>query len=155
LSPNLELSWAKDHQYEERYMRKFQMILLALVTVLSTSCATIVNGKKESVTIRTTPSGAKVLAGTQRCYSPCTLELNRGQNYTITLIKKGYQNQEIELNGKELDGWLWGNIVLGGLIGLAVDFGSGSAYSFEKDNYQFPMKRGASRDIASDDQYMN
>lgn len=26
------------------------------------------------------------------------------------------------------NGWIWGNILVGGIIGLAIDFGTGAAY---------------------------
>ncbi len=40
----------------------------------------------------------------------------------------GYQPFEATLT-RSVSGWVWGNIVIGGLIGLAVDSISGGLYS--------------------------
>ncbi len=41
---------------------------------------------------------------------------------------EGYQTYETTLKRK-LDGWIFGNILLGGIIGIVVDAASGSMYS--------------------------
>jgi hypothetical protein len=45
----------------------------------------------------------------------------------VRLELDGYQPVEIALRRK-VSGWVWGNIIFGGLIGLAVDAGTGGMY---------------------------
>ena len=61
--------------------------------------------------------------------TPCTVSLDprggyfRGQSYTLRLELDGYQTTEVALTPK-MSGWYWGNLVIGGLIGmLAVEIG--------------------------------
>ena len=67
-------------------------------------------------------------------YTPSTVKLKAGdgyfdgQRYTIKFRKTGYQDQTTQIN-TSLDGWYWGNILLGGLIGmLLVDPLTGAMY---------------------------
>lgn len=67
--------------------------------------------------------------------TPCTVSLDpkrgyfKGQSYRLKLELAGYQTSEIELRS-EMSGWYWGNILLGGLIGmLAVDPVTGSMWN--------------------------
>lgn len=47
--------------------------------------------------------------------------------YVLTFEKQGYKPVEVSLK-RAVDGWIFGNIVFGGLIGLVIDLASGSAY---------------------------
>lgn len=51
-----------------------------------------------------------------------------GELYRISYKKDGYQDQ-VTIVDTEVDGWYWGNIIFGGLIGmLIVDPATGSMY---------------------------
>lgn len=43
---------------------------------------------------------------------------------------QGYQPRSLVLT-KSLNGWVWGNLIIGWLVGFVVDFASGSAYKLE------------------------
>ena len=118
-------------------------IVIASAAVLALSgCASIFNGKTQSVVVSSVPAGATALvtnrAGEQvhTGVTPVTLTLNRGagyfkaENYTITLTKAGYDTKQLTLSGS-VSGWYIGNILFGGLIGmLAVDPVTGAMYTF-------------------------
>ena len=53
-------------------------------------------------------------------------------DFKLHIEKEGYQPVDILLT-QSLYGWLWGNILFGGLIGLAVDFITGDAYDLEPE----------------------
>ncbi len=43
----------------------------------------------------------------------------RAQTYTIVLSKEGFEDQVISVRSS-MDGWYWGNILIGGLIGMLI-----------------------------------
>lgn len=115
-----------------------------LVSVLALSllsgCASIVSESKYPVNIVTFPagahvdihdrSGATVYTGT----TPALVSLDSGDGYfgraayTIDLKKDGFAPTQTNLRAS-MNGWYWGNIVFGGLIGmLIVDPLTGAMY---------------------------
>ena len=81
--------------------------------------------------------------------TPATVTLDssagyfKGEAYTITFSKEGYMNQTVTLNSS-IDGWYWGNIVFGGLLGmLIVDPATGAMYNL-------PERVDASLDASAD-----
>ncbi len=100
---------------------------------LISGCATIMNGDMVNVPVYTTPSGATVILNGTTYTSPTTVMVPRGKgDFKLHIQKEGYQPIDILLT-ESADGWLWGNIVFGGLIGLAVDYISGKAYDIEPE----------------------
>src|SRR5947199_10200531 len=100
--------------------------LAAPLAVLA--CATIMHGKTQEISIASAPSGATVtvdhaVLGT----TPVVATLKRKATHVIAEKMAGYQPFELTPT-RSTSGWVWGNIVFGGLIGLAVDLGTGGAY---------------------------
>ena len=67
-----------------------------------------------------------------------TLKKGRGyfkpENYTVRFTKEGFQPRELKCEG-EVNGWYFGNIIFGGLIGLlAVDPATGAMYTLKPDD---------------------
>ena len=112
-----------------------------LVALLIVSCATIIHGSRQSVTLNSVPSGVNVIRqGAHIATTPAVVELPRNStNVILTFEKDGYEPVEIILNRK-VDGWIVGNIVFGGLIGLAVDFISGAAYKLSPSEVNAALK---------------
>lgn len=108
-------------------MRKNAMGFL-VVALLFCGCATIMNGDMVNVPVYSTPSGATVIVNGATYTSPATIMVPRGKgDFKLHIEKEGYQPIDIMLT-QSLDGWLWGNLLFGGIIGIAVDFISGDAY---------------------------
>ena len=65
----------------------------------------------------------------QSCVTPCTFEVSRKAEFIVKLEADGYKTQEIpvktQLAGGGAAGFA-GNILLGGVVGMAVDAGTGS-----------------------------
>jgi len=99
---------------------------LALLVV---GCATIIHGTRQNIAVNSMPTGAKVIVkGAHMATTPAVIELSRHEtSIIIRFEKEGYEPVEVVLN-RVVDGWIAGNIVFGGLIGLAIDFISGGAY---------------------------
>ena len=115
--------------------------LLASIAAFTLSgCASIVSDSEYPVTFSSAPEGASFTvqnrAG-QTIHSgttPATVTLKsgagyfNGETYAIAFHKDGFADQKVELN-TSVNGWYWGNIVFGGLIGmLAVDPATGAMY---------------------------
>lgn len=111
-------------------MRKF---LIGMLVMSQFGCATIIKGDKQSIGISSNPSGARVQYSGGIAITPSALNLETDQNYTLTLKKEGCEEASAVIT-KKPSGWLWGNIVLGGIIGLIVDFATGAAYKLSPEN---------------------
>ena len=118
-------------------------IILLSAGLFSGGCATIVHGGNRSVLISSVPAGAKAsvskLGGELITVqtTPCTASLDpkrgyfKGQPYHLKLELAGYKTAEIELR-PTLSGWYFGNILIGGLIGMiAVDPVTGAMWDIE------------------------
>lgn len=113
-------------------MKKLLIGLIFGVAVIS-GCATIMNGDNVNLPVYTTPSGATIVINGSTYTSPTTVMVPRGKgDFKLHIEKEGYQPVDILLT-QSVDGWLWGNVIFGGLIGLAVDFISGDAYDLEPE----------------------
>jgi hypothetical protein len=98
------------------------------VAVLLAACATIMHGSSQDVGIASTPTGAKVTVDNGSLgITPIVAHLRRKDNHVIKIEMDGYQPFEIATTRK-VSGWVWGNIVFGGIIGLAVDAITGGLY---------------------------
>lgn len=115
----------------------FSMLLFAAVLTLG-SCATIIHGSRQSLEFASRPTGARLyLDGKDMGTTPQTLVLNRKANkkgdlpgkksYAVRLELDGYQPYETKLERK-FDGWIFGNLVFGGIIGVVIDLATGSVY---------------------------
>lgn len=119
---------------------KYKVLPLILAGTLLSGCSSIVSKSEYVVAINSSPDGAAFTvtnrAG-ENVHSGVTPEsvvlkassgYFKGQAYTIVLSKEGYSEQTYTLTSG-LDGWYWGNILLGGLLGLlVVDPATGAMY---------------------------
>ncbi len=118
-----------------------------LLFSMFSGCATIIHGTKQSVSISSTPSNAVVMIdGQEKGNTPLLIDLSRKDHHTVKITLDGFLPYETRLVRK-VDGWIAGNIVFGGLIGLAVDAISGGMYKLTPDQLQAEMRSGANASI--------
>jgi hypothetical protein len=105
-----------------------------LVAVSALGCATIINGPTQTVEITSNPPGAKVtvLPSGQHLVTPGKAELRRRLVHTVLFELDGYQPATAYLDRTNSQVTL-GNILIGGLIGLAVDQSTGAVYRLIPD----------------------
>lgn len=116
-------------------------LCLGVTIVMISSCATIINRTKQTIFLQTDPPVATaIIDGVQRVETPASIKLKRGKDHHITFEKVGYRNTDVIVE-KEISGWIWGNIILGGLIGLGIDFISGGAYKLEPETVHVTLQR--------------
>lgn len=115
--------------------------LLAMSSILFTSCATIFTGTKDRLTFESTPSGAKVyIDGIQVCKTPCHLDVKRNISDKMVEFKlDGYETRVVTLD-KEFNAVTILN-VFNGLIGFAIDLGTGSIMKYGRKVYQIELDK--------------
>ncbi|MEC3965254.1 hypothetical protein [Flagellimonas halotolerans] len=123
---------------------KMTAIFLA-ATFLFSSCASIVSKGSYPISINSAPSEAKIVIKDKKGIeifsgqTPATLKLKAGSGffgkarYQVTFSKAGYDTKTVPVDFK-LDGWYFGNLLLGGLIGmLIIDPATGAMYKLETE----------------------
>ena len=99
------------------------------------ACATMMSGETQNIKISSSPPGVTVTAdpGGYRAATPAEMVLPRASGgYRLKFEKEGYAPVEVSLTSST-NGWVWGNILFGGLIGLVVDFNTGAAYTLSPE----------------------
>lgn len=103
---------------------------LAAATMLLPACATVTRGTSQKYAIESTPAQAEVALSTgQTCITPCKLKLKRKHGFTATFNKPGYETLRAQVKSKFSGGGAAagaGNLLVGGIIGAAVDGSSGA-----------------------------
>ena len=124
-------------------MKKIFSFALLLSFLALSSCATIILGSRQSVGISSTPSSAKIYINDESVgVTPKTVDIkkNDAKSFKVKIELEGYQPYETVLSRKT-SVWIAGNIFLGGLIGLAVDFATGAAYALTPEQIQAELGR--------------
>ncbi len=105
----------------------------AIAVALSVSaCGTITRGSTSDVTFNSEPAGAHVQTsiGLTCPQTPCTFPISRKQAFVATFTLDGYEEQQIpvrtDVSGGGAAGFA-GNVLVGGLVGMAVDASTGAA----------------------------
>lgn len=103
-------------------------IALGLLIGCSSGCGTVMNGVSQSVGMSSRPTGAEVYLDMMLIgKTPMVADLSRRDNHIVRLELMGYEPYEIAFSRKASQ-WVWGNLVFGGVIGLAVDAITGGLY---------------------------
>lgn len=121
----------------KRYYKFALVIVLMMVLV---GCATIVHGGRQKIPVKSDPSGATVSVNRIKVQTPGVINLSRLEPMaTLRFEKEGYEPVEITLI-RTTDGWLWGNVLFGGIIGIAIDFATGAAYQLSPNQVNVTLK---------------
>jgi hypothetical protein len=123
---------------------KTKSVLALSTAVLFSSCASIVSKSEYPVSLTSSPSGAKVTVKKNGISvyqgltpSMVTLSASNGffqpAKYQVEFTKNGAPTQTIPLTS-DIDGWYFGNILFGGLIGmLIVDPATGAMWKLPEN----------------------
>jgi len=128
---------------------------IGLASTIILACATIIHGSSQEVGLSSQPTGAAVTVDGQPAgKTPVVAKLSRKDNHAVTITLAGYQPFAITTTRK-VSGWVVGNIVFGGLIGLAVDAITGALYDVEPGQISGQLsKAGASVQAQGDHLYV-
>ena len=132
----------------------FKFLFFISPILLLAACASVVNGKKQDISINYNTDGVKVKVfdnnGTvvYDNISPYSIELERGKgyfkgrSYSIEASKEGYQTQTYSLKPEISNWYFFGNIVIGGLIGwVVVDPLTGGMYRLSPETLNINLKK--------------
>ncbi|MGD1823645.1 MAG: hypothetical protein ACPKM0_12900 [Pleomorphochaeta sp.] len=142
-------------------MKKTKLILLTLIlSITLSSCASILSDSSYPVTISSSPTEANIVIRNSsnivvyKGTTPALVKLDasngffKKENYTITFSKEGYE-ESIYTIENHLDGWYWGNILAGGLIGmLIIDPSTGAMWSLDTSIYYDLTEEKTSNNIS-------
>ena len=122
-------------------MKRAVSILLALALGWTTSgCATIVHGNRQMVTINSEPDGATVKIDGLKGKTPFSASLARNNDYVVSIKKQGYKEEQVQIT-KSFSGLsIIGNI-LWLLVGVLIDFASGSAYNLSPTKVNVELEK--------------
>ena len=129
-------------------MNKMYLKMTAIVMVsvfLFSSCASIVSKSTYPLSINSSPSNAKVSITDKKgkeIYlgnTPATVKLKAGAGffskaeYQVKFSSPGYDDKIVPITFK-LDGWYFGNLLLGGVLGmLIIDPATGAMWKIETE----------------------
>lgn len=103
------------------------------VAVLVSGCATIFTGTGAIVKVTAEPAAAIIVIKSQtgqvfyQGEVPASVKLPKKNNYTVEITLAGYKTQTVYIS-QDVTGWFWGNICLGGLIGMVIDWATGGMW---------------------------
>ena len=105
--------------------------LLLVVSVFGVSgCASITRGTKDTLVIESDPLGADVtLSNGLKGKTPATFKLPRKEAVVVKIEREGYEPVEVQVIPQVVGAGaagMAGNVLVGGLIGVAVDASTGS-----------------------------
>jgi hypothetical protein len=112
-------------------MRWGNWVGLVAMAGLMGGCATVTRGTTSQVTIDSVPPGAEARTSTGHSCpeTPCTIEISRKSEFTVSYSKPGFQDTQIPVStriaGAGAAGFA-GNVLIGGLVGMGVDAATGS-----------------------------
>jgi hypothetical protein len=138
----------------------YRAITLAAIA-LTASCASILSDSVYPVNVSSDPSGANFVVSNrageevESGTTPQVINLKsssgyfKGETYQIVLSKPGFSDQVYTVSSS-LDGWYWGNLLLGGLIGmLVVDPVTGAMYKLP-DRIDVPLSESTAMNGETD-----
>lgn len=107
-----------------------------LVAFFTSGCATVMSeGGQQKLTFNSEPAEATVIvAGRVIGKTPVSASVKRGKDTPITIEKEGYKTHTAELS-TTLNGWFWGNILIGGLLGSTTDGATGAIHEYAPNKY--------------------
>ena len=127
-------------------MKKF--LVLAVMGVFMTGCATLISGSKQSISISANVDGADVsivdIKENKETYlgkTPYIGEAPRLKQAKIVVKKEGYKTAEILLESDTNMAFLV-NIFCSGVFGTSTDFSSGAIYKYAPGSYMANLAPG-------------
>lgn len=110
----------------------YPLVIAALCCTAFSSCASIVHGTRQKVTVTSLPEGATVSDGENTFTTPCVINLKRNKDHVLTVSKPGFQTETAHLT-HVISGAVAGNLIAGGPIGWGVDAIGGAQWRLVPD----------------------
>jgi hypothetical protein len=122
--------------------------LLVSASLLLNACGSIMHGGTQDVGISSSPTGATVkLNSGMTGQTPFVAKLSRKENHVVNVTAPGYAPADLTLT-RGVSGWVWGNLVFGGLIGLGVDAMTGGLYKLTPEQLSTTLAKQTGATVA-------
>jgi hypothetical protein len=123
-------------------MKKSIISCALALTLLFSSCATIISGSKQKISFASTPSAASIFIDEVEVgKTPFEMKLARNSEHAVMIKLDGYQTYQTRLT-KKFNAWYLGNILIGGIIGLIIDPVTGAIYNLSPDQINAQLNKG-------------
>lgn len=126
-------------------MKKIACVTAVFVgtALILAGCCSIVHGTRQKIGVSSSPTGAKVFVNdVPMGTTPAALDLDRDGTHKVRIELDGYEPYEMVIT-RSVSGWVWGNILFGGLIGLAIDAIDGALYQLTPEQVSAQLQKGA------------
>src|SRR5437868_1277943 len=111
--------------------RSSRLSVLVLLAAVS-GCATVMASGPDLISVATNPSGATVFVDDIPAgQTPLVVTLDRAHNRGVIRLELPGFLPITMIRDKNLNGWFWGNLCLGGLLGMIIDVATGNAMQFD------------------------
>ena len=109
-------------------------------------CATIFKGTSQEIFVNSDPARAQIIVKTMkgedafRGATPATMDLDRSDEYIVTIRLAGYRDNTVLIH-QDIEGWWFGNLLCGGIIGGAIDALDGAMWKLNPRAIQVTLER--------------
>ena len=122
----------------------FKGVLLGCA-LMTAGCATVTRGTNDVLLVNSTPSGAQVkMSDGQTCDgTPCSFKVPRKSELNVLLTKDRCRPRQVRVTNRVASGGgaaMAGNVLVGGLIGAAVDANSGAMLELVPNPLEVPLE---------------
>lgn len=114
-----------------------RFVLTVVPALLLTSCASIIEGSTQEITVNSSPPGANCAFMRDGQHvaeiskSPGSAVVKKtGADITVDCTKPGYQ-EATAIDHSDVAAATFGNIILGGLVGIIIDAVDGSIHKYD------------------------
>lgn len=122
-------------------MKRTIIVVSMCCFAVLTACASIMHGTSQDIGISSSPTSATVTVdNSSKAQTPYVAKLSRKDNHIIHISADGYAPADLTLT-RSTSGWVWGNVLFGGIIGLAVDAMTGGLYNLTPDQLTAALSR--------------
>lgn len=124
-------------------MQRYPVVAYVSGVLLFSSCASIFSSSRSAVPVRSEPSDAHVVITDRKGAivfegeTPAIVDLNASSGYfkrgiyQVRVTKAGHEPHVEQLRAR-ICGWYWGNLLLGGLLGMVlIDPATGAMYTLD------------------------
>ncbi len=115
-------------------------VVLMLVCVCLSGCATIISGKRQNVFVTSDPPGATVTADSgMSVVTPGKINLKRKHKHLLTASLPGYEAMDRHI-GKKLNGWIFAGVLWDfGIFSIPTDLITGAANTLTPGEVHFHL----------------
>lgn len=116
---------------------------VAALVLVQAGCGTLFGGSSQEVSIASSPGSAEVEFDhvNRTVTTPAEIELKRKNSYQLTFTKEGYETETASIENSLRGGILALDILFTGLVGVAVDAGTGAWNSLSPENLSVKLEK--------------